>query len=149
MLVHPALLPPKVTGYRVTNKVFAVGSASTPRTGVAAAAAKHRRGTTFKYTLSEGASVKIVLARRLAGRRVRSRCVAPSRKLRAQKKCTRTLVRGTLSRVSRQGGNSVRFSGRIGSRALPPGRYEATLTARNAAKGTSKPMTIFFTIVHR
>ncbi|MGI8411612.1 MAG: hypothetical protein ACR2LV_02810 [Solirubrobacteraceae bacterium] len=41
------------------------------------------------------------------------------------------------------------FSGRIGSRALSPGRYQATLIAVDATRKTSKPKTILFTIVPR
>jgi hypothetical protein len=142
-------LPPKVTGYKVTNKVFVVGSRPTPRSGTAARAARHKKGTTFKYTLSEAASVKIAIAQRSPGRRKGGRCVAPTRKLRKHAKCTRTLARGALTRTSHQGANSVAFSGRIGSKALKPGTYQATLTATNAATGASKPITIRFTIVAR
>jgi hypothetical protein len=145
----PVLRPPKVTGFTLTHTVFAVGPGPTRRSGVAATAARHKRGTTFKYTLSETASVKIVIGQRLAGRRVGDRCVAPTRKLRQRRRCTRAVVRGTLRRASHQGTNRVAFSGRIGSKALKPGRYHATLTATNAATGASKPVSLRFAIVAR
>ena len=61
----------------------------------------------------------------------------------------RSFVHGTLTRASHQGVNRVTFSGRIGSMALPPGFYSATLSATNSAKQTSQPITVFFTIVTR
>ena len=144
--------PPKVTRYRLTNNPFVITAARTPILGRAAAkkrAKKHKRGTTFKYTLSEPATVKIVIAQRLPGRRSGRRCVAATKKLRHAKKCTRVNARGTLTRTSHHGANSVAFSGRIGSKALKPGHYQATLTATDSAKRTSKPQTIYFTIVTR
>ena len=52
-----------------------------------------------------------------------------------------------LTRKNLQNGrNAIPFSGRIGKRALKPGRYTATLRARNA-KGASKPVVVKFTVV--
>ncbi len=68
------------------------------------------------------------------------------RSLRRAQRCTRIVTRGTLTRVSRLGRNSVAFSGRIGSRRLSPGRYQATLVATDAAGNRSSPRTISFTI---
>ena len=54
---------------------------------------------------------------------------------------------GTLIRKHLHNGkNAIAFSGRVGTRALPPGAYRATLTATNK-KGKGKPVTIRFTIV--
>ncbi len=144
---------PGVTSYRITNRVFGVGRRATPTAAAAAKAkkpkrhARHKTGTTFRYTLSEAATVKIAIVQRFPGRLTRKRCVVPTRRLRKAKHCVRTFVRGTLTRVSHQGANSVAFSGRIGPKALKPGFYSATLTAGNAAKNTSKPITIFFRVV--
>ncbi len=90
--------------------------------------------------------MKIVIARGRTGRRQGKRCFAPARRLRNAKKCVPLTVRGTLTRTSHPGANRVGFSGRIGSKALKPGHYQATLTATDAAKRTSKPKTIVFTI---
>ncbi len=125
-----------------------VGDSSTPAFGFAAAK-KHKKGTTFKYTLSNAATVKIVISQRQAGRRTGKRCVAPTRSLRHAKKCTRFIRRATLKRVSHQGANGVAFSGRIGSKALSPGKYQAILTATDTAKNTSRGQAINFTIVTR
>jgi hypothetical protein len=140
---------PDVSDFGLTNTTFVVGGVKTPTFGVAAKARRHKKGTTFRYTLSEGATVRIVISQRRAGRRRGRRCVAPSRSLRRARKCTRTIVRGTLTRTSHPGANRVAFSGRIGSRKLSPGRYEATLTATDAANNRSSAKTITFTIVRR
>ncbi len=58
-------------------------------------------------------------------------------------------AQGTLTRVSKAGVNRVAFSGRIGSRKLSPGSYQATLTATDLSGNASKPKTISFTIVKR
>jgi len=147
------LLAPRVSSYGLTNKTFAVGATSTPTTGFAA---KAKRGTTFRYTLSEAATGNIVIAQRVSGRRRNGRCVAPTRALRRARKCTRLRKRGTLTRVSHSGVNRVAFSGRIGSRKrrigsrkLGAGSYRATLTATDAARNTSVAKTISFKIAKR
>jgi hypothetical protein len=43
--------------------------------------------------------------------------------------------------------NSLKFSGRIGRRALRPGSYRATITATDAAGNKSRPKTLSFKIV--
>jgi len=140
---------PIVSGLGLTNNPFVVGG-STPTFGRAAKKAKrHKKGTTFRYTLTEPATVRIVIAQAASGRRRGRGCVAPTRRLGKARTCTRISVKGTLTRTSRQGSNRVAFSGRIGSRKLAPGRYQATITATDAAKNTSKPQTIAFTIVRR
>ncbi len=146
----PDLFAPGVSNYGLTNNPFAVGG-STPIFGTAAVkkTTKHKKGTTFRYTLSEAGTVRITISQLLAGRRKGKRCVAPTRKLRKAKKCTRVLNRGTLTRTSHQGLNSVAFSGRIGTKTLSPGGYRATLVATDSANNSSTPKTIAFTIVNR
>lgn len=138
----PDTTAPLVSRFRLTNNPFVVRRA-------AAKPKKHKKGTAFRYTLSEAASVKIVIAQRRAGRRKGRRCVAPTKKLRRAKKCTRITRKGTLRRASRQGANTVAFSGQIGGKALRPGRYQATLTATDAAGNASIPKRVLFRIVKR
>ena len=140
-------MAPGVTGYGLTNSVFAVGGGSTPTFGRAAKTSKHKMGTTFRYTLSEAATVRIVITQRGSGQRRGKRCAAPTRRLRHARRCTLIVTSGTLTRISHHGANGVGFSGRIGSKALRPGRYQATLTATNAARQTSTRQTIAFTVV--
>jgi hypothetical protein len=144
-----AVGPPVVTGYRMTNRTFVVADGGTPTMGSSAAVKKHKKGTIFTYTLSEKATVKIAISKLTSGRRSKQGCLAPTKKLRNVHRCVRLLGRGRLTRMSHRGANKVAFSGRIGSRALKPGTYRATLTATDAAKRSSKPQTILFTIVRR
>ncbi len=132
---------PALSSVSLSPRRFAVASKPT------ALRAKAPKGTKIKYTLSEPASVKIVIAQRRPGRRKGKRCVAPTRTLNKAKKCTRITTKGTLTRAAKQGPNSVEFSGRIGSRKLSPGSYQATLSATDPAKNSSPAKTITFTIV--
>ncbi len=140
---------PVVSRFGLSNNPFVVSRRKTPQFGRAAKVRKHKMGTVFRYTLSEAATVRIVIAQRVLGRRVGKRCVAPTRKLRHARRCARIFVKMTLTRTSHLGENRVAFSGRIGSRKLAPGRYQATITATDAARNASKPQTIAFTIVRR
>jgi hypothetical protein len=45
------------------------------------------------------------------------------------------------------GANRHAFSGRIGNRPLPPGRYRATITATDAAYNRSRSKEVDFRIV--
>ena len=105
------------------------------------------RGTTFRYTLTEPATVKISIKRKLAGRRKGNKCVRPTRALRRARRCTRLVTKGTLRRSSKLGANSVRFTGRIGRRKLAAGKFAAIVTAIDAAGNRSKPRTLAFTVL--
>ena len=111
-----------LSGLRITNRRFAVGRARTARVGQAQAAARRKRGTTFVFRLSHAASVSIRIKRRAK-------------------------TAAVLKRTAHAGGNRIRFSGRVGRRALRPGRYRATLRAVDAAGKRSKPQTVRFRIV--
>ncbi len=162
----PPVVVPVVTSFGMTTAKFTVGSAATPTTGAAAAVKHtvkhkhkhkhkaHKAGTTFTYTLSLPATVRIAISQLATGQRKGTRCVAPTAKSKAKtkskaKKCTRTIARGTLTRSSHAGFNRVRFSGRIGSKALHVGRYRATLTATGRTGKVSNSRTASFTIVAR
>jgi hypothetical protein len=105
------------------------------------------RGTTFRYTLTEPATVKIAIKRKLAGRRKGKKCVRPTRALRRAKRCTRLMAKGTLTRRSKLGANSVRFTGRIGGRKLAAGKYAAIVSAVDVAGNRSTPRTLAFTVL--
>ena len=95
-------------------------------TGFRATRSHHR--TRFHYTLSERARVSLKIQRRLHGRHARYR----------------TIIR--LTRSGKAGGNLTRFSGRIGKRALRPGRYRVRITAIDAAGNRSAPRSARFRI---
>jgi hypothetical protein len=143
-LVAEDTVAPVLSHLSLTRSVFAVGPKAT---AIMARKRRGARGTTFRFTLSEAAGVKIAIQRAAKGRRNGKRCVKPSPKLRKAKKCTRYAGAGTLTRKGKAGANKVPFSGRIGPRPLPPGRYRAVLRATDAAGNRSKPKTVAFRIV--
>ena len=113
--------------------------------------ARRRRapvGTTFSFALNEPARVSFAFSQTVAGRKVKGRCVAQSRRTRHKRACKRTLARGTLSLAGHAGLDKLSFQGRISrSRKLAPGRYALALTATNAAGQRSRPATLRFKIV--
>lgn len=133
--------PPRISGLSLLRSRFRVGAAPT------AVSARAAAGTVFRLTLDEGATVRIVIARELPGRRVRGRCRATGP--RTARRCTRVVAKGTLTRVLPAGAARVAFSGRIGRRALAVGRYRATISATDAAgnRRTVKPLR--FRVVRR
>jgi glucose/arabinose dehydrogenase len=140
---------PSLSSVAMSRRVFRVSRDATPRV----AAVRRRRtpvGTTFRWTLSERASVTLRFYRARSGRRSARRCVPPTRRLRRARRCTRYPLRGTLVRRDvRPGRRFLRFTGRIGVRALPPGRYRVTLRARDAAGNLSPGRALSFTVVRR
>ena len=99
---------PDVSGFRLAPRRFRV---------------MPKRGSRFRFSLSEAASVRIEIAR-VQSRRGR----------------TRLRRRATLGYPQRPAGtNQIRFSGRIGKRPLGPGAYRATIVATDAAGNNSTP----------
>jgi hypothetical protein len=131
---------PLIGGFRATPSLFALARAATP------VAAQVARGTRFRYTLSEPARVTLGIQRARPGRRSGGRCVAPSPRLRKAKRCIRYSTVGTLRRTGTKGANSIRFTGRIGKRALRAGRYRAVISATDAAGNRSPLRTAGFRI---
>jgi hypothetical protein len=84
--------PPSISGLAVTNKTFAVGTA--PRNGKRGAAQpsrleKSKRGTVFRFRLTERERVRFTIERKKPGRRVGRKCRPSTPKNRKRRKCTR------------------------------------------------------------
>jgi PKD repeat protein len=131
--------PPPPTGavilsFSLLRTTFAVDSAPT----ATSAAKKPKRGSAFRFALSDAADVTITIHSLTPGRVSKGRCVKPSRKLRRAKRCTRATRKGVLRRAGAAGANNVPFSGRIGTKALRPGRYRATLGTPGAKSRTAR-----------
>lgn len=141
---------PVVSGLRLSSTRFAVGADTTAVSARAKRTAPKRRvtpGTTIRYRLSEAGTVTFAFSRSVKGRRVGKRCVKATVKLRGRKACTPTETFGTLARRARAGASSLAFTGRIGRRALPRGRWSLTVVARDAAGNRSRPRAVTFTVV--
>jgi Domain of unknown function (DUF4394)/Calx-beta domain len=137
----------RVSGFDSTNSRFAIGRKATPRS----AASKTKVGTRFKFTLAdvESAAAELQIKRLLPGRKVSGKCRKVSRTNRGRRHCTRKKTVGTLRRTAGKGSNSISFTGRIGKKALKPGRYKARLTATGSSDKESKAVTTGFRIVKR
>jgi hypothetical protein len=97
---------------------------------------------TLSYSLTEAASVQVVLERSVKGRKVGSRCSTTARK---GKRCT-VFRRGlTTTAAGVQGANKLRLPSSI--RKLPRGTYRLTLVATDAAGNKSLPRRVTLTIV--
>jgi hypothetical protein len=90
------------------------------------------------------------ILRAIAGIRKGKTCVAlgKAKAPRKAKRCTLQVAAGTLTRNSKTGANTVAFSGRIGSAALSPAGYRATITARIGSGPVSNSRSATFTVVH-
>lgn len=133
---------PVISKLALSNRRFALGTKRT----AGSARVKPRRGTAFRFRLSETAGLKITIAAKLAGRRSGKRCVKPRRGL--KRRCTRLVTAMALTRRSvKAGAASVAFSGRVGKRKLKPGGYRATLVATDPAGNRSAARTVDFTVV--
>jgi hypothetical protein len=141
----PALA--SVSGLGASPSVFAAASS-----GPSATLTKRRAvGTTVGYTLNEAASVKFTIKRRAKGRRVkrgkRKVCVKPTRKNRKKHRCTRLVkVKGSFTLNGAAGQNSFHFTGRLGGKKLPPGRYRLVATPSAGGKAGT-PISTGFQIV--
>jgi hypothetical protein len=119
---------PVLSRASLTHRRFRVG-----RRATAVSARATPRGTTVRFTLSEAATVRLSFKReRRIGRRHRLKLKGV----------------GTLTRVEKRAGRQrVAFSGRIGKRALKPGRYRASISATDAANNRSKASVLEFRVV--
>jgi virginiamycin B lyase len=121
-------------------KRFAVaGNRNAPK-GVA-------KGSKLKLALSETADVTATISKSLPGRRSGSRCVAPGKAKPDARKCTRSVVQGSLSARLGPGGAQIPFNGKLRGKSLPPGAYVATVVAKDAAGNASAVSTAGFAVV--
>jgi hypothetical protein len=142
----PDRTPPVLSRVRLSPARFRVGKA---RTAVAARRVVVR-GTLLRFVSSEAGRLSIAIERAKPGRKVkrhgRSSCRAVRKAVR-RGRCTVSVRVATLTRAIKPGSGSVAFSGRVGAKALAPGVYALTLTARDAAGNASKPVRLAFTIL--
>jgi hypothetical protein len=110
-----------------------------------------KRGTRFRYTLSEAATVKIVIERITRGRRIKLKgkrvCAKPTRKRRKRKRCNRYKRVTTLTAVQAAGRQSIPFSGRVKGKALKAGKYRARISATDSQGARSAERRLALRIV--
>jgi hypothetical protein len=134
---------PTVSGLGQTTSRWRRGSAQAK-----ISSARAPVGTTFTFTLSKAATVRLAFSRRRAGRKVRGVCKAPNPSNSTKRRCTRMVLAGVLSLPARSGLNELRFQGRLpGGKSLPLGDYTLALTARDAQGLQSAVRSLSFSIV--
>ena len=131
--------PPVLSRFSLSPRPFAVIHSGRRR--------HMHRGTTIRFALSEPASVRFAFSRLLVGRVARRRCVGVTHANRRHRHCTRLVGAGSFVRAGRRGQNHLFFSGRVGRRALAPGRYELTLAAIDPASNRSIAVSQSFRVV--
>jgi hypothetical protein len=119
------------------------------RRGPSAVAAASK-GARVSYRLSEAATATFRVERARPGRRVGRKCVRPTRRNKARRRCTRYVaLRGSFSRAAGAGPNRFRFTGRLRGKKLRPGRYRLVLVAKDAVGNRSNAKRASFRIVRR
>ena len=135
---------PTLGGLSFSSTVFRAASSGGPFS-----AQKTRPiGTTVTFTLSEPSAVSFTVQRKTKGRRVGGKCVKAKRSNRGKRACTRwAKVRGSFTVPGNAGTNTFTFRGRMGGKALKPGRYRLNGTATDPANNASVPKKKGFKIV--
>jgi hypothetical protein len=138
LAVNPAIGPPvgltpHISRVRMSRRRFELAQEDIVNTAV-------EPGTEFLFTLSAPAEVSVAISRLPRGARYAETCAANAERpprLRRED-CQRTVPVTRLTRCTEpEGKDAVAFSGKVGRRALTPGRYVAVLKARNT--GGSSP----------
>jgi hypothetical protein len=106
---------------------------------------KKPKGSTVSFTLSEAATVNFTVEQKLKGRKKGSKCVA---KRKTGRKCSfYKAVKGSFSRASTAGANTLKFSGFVNGKSLKPGSYRLVATPTDAAGNTGAAFLGAFTIL--
>jgi hypothetical protein len=146
----PSTVPPPVPSLgpiHATHKTWREGRKPA---SIASIGHKHERkppvGTTFTFTLNTAATIELTFTHRIGGRKVKRKCVAPTRHNRHDRACKRTVTAGTLTLTGHAGTDEIRFQGRLSKhRKLAPGTHTLTIIASNTS-GRSRPRSIRFRI---
>jgi 6-phosphogluconolactonase (cycloisomerase 2 family) len=109
----------------VLGKVRAVPKKFAPKVR-GAKPGKVKLGTTFRYTVSEAATVRFKFERK-QGKRFK--------KL------------GSRPQPAKKGANKLKWNGKLKGKPLPPGHYRATVVAADKEGGRSKPKRVGFRIL--
>ncbi|MBJ7472232.1 MAG: autotransporter-associated beta strand repeat-containing protein, partial [Solirubrobacteraceae bacterium] len=116
----PSTKPADLTRLRLAPKSFRAASS-----GGSLTTKTSTRSTTVRFTLNAPSTVEFTVSRERPGIRSGAKCVAvPKRRPAKAKRCTRLVPTGTFSTSAAAGEATLRFTGRIGTRALAAGAYE-------------------------
>jgi hypothetical protein len=147
-IVGPSLVSPLTTTGKPTLTELGQSASKWRRGHQQAKISRAPVGTTFSFNLSKAATVKLAFTQRASGRRVRGACKAPTPSNADKRKCTRTILAGTLSLPGHSGLNKLRFQGVLANgKSLKVGSYSVLLSARDSGGLQSAPQSLRFSIV--
>jgi hypothetical protein len=106
---------------------------------------KQKYGATVSWRDSQAATTTFTVVSEAKGRRQGKSCKQPSRANKGGKPCKLLVKKGSFTHVDVAGANSVRFSGRLGGKALAKGVYKLQAVPRDAA-GSGATVSKSFTI---
>jgi len=142
--LNPRVIVPKLSGVRLKPKKFRVAPKATAKAAAKKKRKKSPRGTKIRFKLNTKATVTVWIERKLKGRKSGKKCVKATRKNRRKKACTRLVRQGKLVRKDLAAGRrKIAFTGRIGRKALKPGRYRVVLQAVSGADKSNRPVRPF------
>jgi len=147
--VVPAVVPaaPTITSLSESARTWREGNALARIS--ASKGKKFPVGTTFAFVLNVPASVTFTFTEAAGGRRVGAKCVAQTPKNRHRRRCTRTVIVGTMTFPAHAGTSKLRFQGLTSRhKRLKPGSYALLVTAAASGK-RSTTRTLHFTIANR
>jgi hypothetical protein len=110
-------------------------------------ASARKRGTMFRYELSEPATVRVTISRRFRGRKVGGKCRRIKGLRRGAPRCFGYRTVGRFTQQGAVGANTRWFGGRFGKRRLDPGKFKAGFVATDPAGNRSGRESVRFTIV--
>lgn len=97
-------------------------------------------GTAIGFKLTEAADLTLRFQKIQKGRKVRKKCVAPTRARRKKPRCKRFLNAGKKTLAGRKtGADSIRFKGRLDRGRLRPGKYRMLVSAVDPSGNASAP----------
>ena len=144
----PSLISPLALAAKPTLSAVAQSASKWRRGHQQAKISRAPVGTTFSFNLSKAATVKLAFTQKASGRKVRGACKAPNPSNASKRKCTRTILAGTLSLPGHTGLNKLRFQGLLpNGKSLKLGSYNVALTARDSAGLQSAAQSLSFAIV--
>jgi hypothetical protein len=144
----PSLISPLTAASKPTLTALGQSASKWRRGHQQAKISRAPVGTTFSFNLSKPATVKLAFTQKASGRKVRGACKPPNPSNASKRKCTRTILAGSLSLPGHAGLNKLRFQGLLpNGKSLKLGSYNLSLTARDAGGLQSAAQSVSFSIV--
>ncbi len=146
--IGPSLISPLTTAGKPTLSALGQSASKWRRGHQQAKISRAPLGTTFSFTLSKAATVKLAFTQKASGRKVRGACKAPNPSNASKRQCVRTILAGALSLSGHAGLNKLRFQGLLpNGKSLRLGSYNVSLTARDSGGLQSAAHSLSFSIV--